>query len=66
MLLCVWLNHILMIPHGKDKFRAKVIVSVSPQFFGWLAGLGGKVRISSPKKTREEYTSYLEGILGGA
>ena len=51
---------VLMIPHGK------VVVSVSPQFFGWLAGLGGKVRICSPKKTREEYTSYLEGILGGS
>lgn len=42
---------------------ARVEVCVSPQFFGWLAGLGGQVRITSPQSIQEQYVAYLQGIL---
>ena len=31
-----------------DTFEARVTVAVSPQFFGWIMGLGGGVRIAGP------------------
>ena len=38
-------------------------VTVSPQFFGWLAGIGKGIRISWPEDVREEYKQYLQGIV---
>ena len=54
---------VMMHPHGEDRFRASVTVSVSPQFYGWLAGLGGMVSISSPEDVREEYRAYLQRLI---
>ncbi len=50
-------------PDGKDSFVARMEVVVSPQFFGWLAGLGDRVEIISPDEVREEYTAYLANII---
>ena len=50
-------------PYGKDRFRASVTVSVSPQFFGWLSGLGNRVTIQSPESVREEYKTFLKEII---
>ena len=54
---------VMMYPYDKDKFRASVEVTISPQFFGWLAGLGKGIRISWPEDVREEYKTYLRGIV---
>ena len=54
---------VMMHPYGEDRFRAAVTVSVSPQFYGWLAGLGGMVSISSPEDVREEYRAYLQRLI---
>lgn len=43
--------------------RARVNVVVSDPFYGWLTGLGGRIRIVSPQWVREEYCSRLEEIL---
>lgn len=44
-----------------DNETAKVVVKVrkSEQFFGWIAGLGGTVRIHGPKSLKKEYSDYL-------
>lgn len=42
---------------------ARADVQVSPQFFGWLTGLGDKVQIESPKEVAEQYREYLKRIL---
>lgn len=42
---------------------ARMDVAVSPQFFGWLAGLGDRVEILAPADVREEYIFYLEKII---
>ncbi len=44
-------------------FSARVNVAVSPQFYGWLAGLGENVRIEAPEKVAREYAGYLAKIL---
>lgn len=44
-------------------FRVRVLVAVSPQFFGWVTGIGGKIRIDAPEHVREEYREYLMRIV---
>ena len=38
-----------------DRFTAFVKVAVSEQFFGWVAALGGAVRIVSPQPVKEQF-----------
>lgn len=54
---------VMMVPKGEDRFRTVVTVSVSPQFFGWMAGIGSGIRIAGPEDVREAYRDYLQGIL---
>lgn len=42
---------------------ARMDVAVSPQFFGWLAGLGDRVEIVAPVDVRDEYAFYLTNII---
>ena len=46
-------------PHGDDAAKAVVRVRKSEPFFGWVAGLGGTVRIHGPNSVRQEYKDYL-------
>lgn len=45
-------------------FTAVVHVAVSNQFYGWLCGLGNKVKILSPSPRVEEFKEYLDKIRG--
>ena len=54
---------VMIHPQDQDHFHAGVTVTVSPQFFGWLAGIGKGIRISWPEDVREEYKQYLQGII---
>lgn len=56
-------QEILMFPHDGDHFRVNVTVAVSPQFFGWLAGIGREIRIVRPERVREQYRRYLQEIV---
>lgn len=49
---------------GEDRIVARADVQVSPQFFGWLAGLGDKVKIEAPEDVAEEYREFLTKIIG--
>lgn len=42
---------------------ARMDVAVSPQFFGWLAGLGDRVKIIAPADVCEDYISYLKNVI---
>ena len=48
-----------------DDETAKAVVKVhkSEQFFGWLAGLGGTVRLHAPKSLKNEYNDYLKSLI---
>lgn len=50
---------------GEEHVMVRIDVAVSPQFFGWLAGLGNRVQIASPEDVKEEYKKHLEDILSG-
>lgn len=53
-----------MVPDGKQHFTAKIMVTVSPQFFGWITGIGSKMQIVGPEEVKEEYKKYLQEIMG--
>lgn len=50
--------------NNKGKVLATTYVRVSPQFFGWLAGLNGQVSLQSPKALVGEYYDYLRKLIG--
>ena len=56
-----------LVPLDGDRFEARVNVAVSPQFFGWIMGLGGGVRVTGPepvlRKLRDEVRRLGETYL---
>ncbi len=44
-------------------FTAAFYAEETPQFFGWLAGLGRDAVLVKPKKAVQAYRDYLKGIL---
>lgn len=46
-----------------DKARVRMELEVSPQFFGWISGLGDKAYIEGPKDVRDEYIDYIKAIM---
>ncbi len=49
-------------PIDKEHFSCSVTVNVSPQFFGWLAGLGDGVEVKT-ENVRQDYIAYLKKTL---
>ncbi|MBR1821038.1 MAG: WYL domain-containing protein [Clostridia bacterium] len=58
---------IALVPIDEERFEAKVRVAVSPQFFGWVMGLGGGVRVTGPgpvvKRMRAEVQKLADQYL---
>ena len=52
-----------IVPEDGDRFHVRVKVAVSPQFYGWVTGIGAGIEIVSPAQVREEYKVYLQGIM---
>lgn len=55
---------LMMIPDGDKHFTVTVNVEISPQFFGWLCGLGKGVRLVSPATVVEQLKEFIKGIAG--
>ena len=49
-----------LIPDGEDWFTVSVQVAVSPQFFGWLFGLGDGVELAAPEEVRLQMARQLQ------
>ena len=54
---------VMIIPAGDRQFRVRILAAVSPQFFGWVTGIGSKLCIVAPECVRREYKEYLKDIL---
>ena len=50
------------IPTDDEHFSVTVNIAVSPQFFGWVCGFGGRVRILSPNSIVEKMKEHLAEI----
>ena len=55
-------RNVIYTTDNERHFTARVSVSVSEQFYGWLCGLGSKVRIESPASVSEDFKAYLSKI----
>lgn len=49
------------LPNGKLLVRTEIMVS--PPFFGWVAGMAGKVKITAPEDVAEDARNYLKKII---
>ena len=56
---------LMIVPKTDGTFRAHVVVTVSPQFFGWVTGIGSGMKIAGPESVRKEYMEYLSNIMEG-
>ena len=60
------INHfgkdVMIMPVDYQHFLTHVNVTVSPQFFGWVAALGTTVEIISPAHVRESFRTYISKI----
>lgn len=54
---------VMLIPDGADHFALTVNAVVSPQFYGWLFGLGDEVKLTAPDWAVAEYRTMLEKAL---
>ncbi len=52
----------MLVPDGEG-FTATLDVVVSPQFWGWLTGLGPDAKLLDPQWAVEEYRGYLRSLL---
>ena len=43
----------------KKYFSVQVEVAITDQFFGWLCGLGKRVKIISPPPVQEKFKDYF-------
>ncbi len=57
---------VMLIPDGEDHFVLTVDAVVSPQFYGWLFGLGAGVELTHPRWAVEEYQALLRRSLEGS
>lgn len=58
-------KEVRIVPADKDHFRVQVLAAVSPQFFGWVTGIGDKMRIAAPQHVKKAYGQYLLQIIKG-
>lgn len=49
-------------PLEEERFRIRAKVTVSGQFFGWLAGIGKEAVITAPSSVKEQYRQWLKEI----
>lgn len=54
---------VMLIPIGPNHFHVTVDVAISPQFFGWAAGIGPRMQIDSPEDVRSMFLQYLYSIF---
>ena len=47
-----------IIPLNQERFRAVVEVAVSPQFYGWIASLGGAIVVRGPSTVVREMREF--------
>ena len=56
-------HDIMIMAKDNEHSVTRVQVSVSSQFYGWLAALGNDVKVLSPENVRKEYRDFLKKAL---
>ena len=53
---------VMLVPDGEEHFTVTVRAVVSPQFLGWLFGLGPGVKLLAPDWAAEAYRKQLAAV----
>lgn len=53
---------VMLIPDGADHFTVSLPLVMSPQFFGWLFGLGSGVQLKAPAHAVQAYREHLASV----
>jgi len=54
---------IRIIREDEGHVRFSTVVTLSPQFYGWLTGVGTEIQIKEPEDVREAYVHYMKEVL---
>lgn len=54
---------IRIMKEDEEHVRFSAVVTLSPQFYGWLTGVGTDIQIKEPKAVKEEYLKYMQEVL---
>lgn len=54
---------VILVPQEDDSFTVQLPVVLSPQFFGWLFGLGDEVVLVAPPSAVAQYSAHLNQVL---
>lgn len=54
---------VMLVPDGEEWFTVTLDVVVSPQFWGWVFGLGEGVQVLGPHWAREEFHARLRAVM---
>ena len=54
---------IIFLPIDEEHSEVYVDVNVSPQFFGWIFGLGKDVKVTGPSEVVEQLKEYARAFL---
>jgi len=53
----------LLFERKDGSFRTRIRITVSPNFFAWVAGFGKDMKIIAPSDVRDEYVSHIRSSL---
>jgi len=53
---------VMLIPDGEEHFTVTLPLVMSPQFFGWLFGLGDGVQLKGPSQAVDAYREHLASV----
>ena len=57
-------REVILVPDGEEHFTVTIQAVVSPQFLGWVFGLGEGVTIKGPEWAREMLREQLDAVAG--
>lgn len=58
--LAAFTKEVKTLAYDMTSFRLLTDISVSPTFFGWVFGFGGKVQILAPEEVKEQYKQMIK------
>ena len=56
-------KEVFLIPVDDEHFKVTTNVSVSPQFFAWIFGLGNYAKIVGPEEVKKQMVEMMTGTL---
>ena len=55
-------DDVFIVRENENQFRFTARISISSQFYAWVFGLGGGVKILSPKKVADGFKEQLDAV----